>query len=125
MTGETLNYKRRLEINVVKYFQMAEEETPHNRTKQRTRGAIGMSPSGNKQGVFKFMTLGSTKKVTSPIWDEIPMLDTIIYQVNALGQGQPNDLEFLDSKKFPIVELETWYSPRCPLRSHSLVCIEN
>ena len=64
-----------------------------------------MVPNGNKQGVFKFMTLVSTKNVTRQSWDEIPMPDTVIYRVNALVQGQHNDLEFLDSKKFPILEL--------------------
>ena len=32
------------------------------------------------------------------------MPETIISQVNALGQGQPNDLELLDCKTRPIVE---------------------
>ena len=46
------------------------------------------------------------KKVTRQIWDAIPMPDTVIYRVNALGQGQPNDLQLLGCKKLPIVELE-------------------
>ena len=34
------------------------------------------------------------------------MPDTIISQVNALLQGQPNDIEFLDQKKHTIGEIE-------------------
>ena len=34
------------------------------------------------------------------------MPDIVIYRVNALGQGQPNDLQLLGCKKLPIVELE-------------------
>ena len=45
------------------------------------------------------------KKVVRRSWDAIPMPDTMIARVNALGQGQPNDIELLDHKKRPIGEL--------------------
>ena len=66
------------------YFQIHEEETPHNSTIPRTRGDICMGPSGNKQGGFKFMTIVSMKKVLSQSWCAIPMPDTAIVKVNAL-----------------------------------------
>ena len=47
------------------------------------------------------MTLGSMEKVVRRIWDAIPMPDTVISRVNALGQGQPSDIDFLDHKKSP------------------------
>ena len=65
-----------------------------------------MGPSGNKQGGFKFMTLGSMKKMNRWSWDEIPIPDTIIAQLNALDQGEPNDLQLCDSKKRPIKEID-------------------
>ena len=65
-----------------------------------------MGTSGKNQSGFKFMTLGSMKKVVRQRWDEIPIPDTVIARVNALSQGQPNDLELLDFKKHPIGELE-------------------
>ena len=65
-----------------------------------------MSPSEKKQGGFKFMTLGSIKKVVRRIWDAIPMPDTVVSRLNALGQGQIIDLDFLDIKKRPIGELK-------------------
>ena len=40
------------------------------------------------------------------IWDAIPIPDTIIAQLNALDQGQPNDLQLRDSKKRPIKEID-------------------
>ena len=52
------------------------------------------------------MTLESTKKVVRGSWDAIPIPDTVIARVNALGQGQPNDLDLLDRKKRPIGEIE-------------------
>ena len=105
MTGETLNYKRYTAIPFGKYFQIHKEETPRNSTRPITRSAICMVPSGNKQGGFKFMTLGSMKKVVRRIWDELPMPDTVIAQVNTLGQGQPNDLDLLDRNIRTIGEL--------------------
>ena len=65
-----------------------------------------MGPSGNKQGGFKFMTLGYMKKVVRRIWDAILMPDTVISQVNTLGQGQPDDIGFLDHKNHPIGEID-------------------
>ena len=38
--------------------------------------------------------------------DAILMPDTIIAQLNALDQGQPNDLQLCDSKKSPIKEID-------------------
>ena len=99
MTGKTLNYKRHLAIPFGQYCQIHEEEIPCNGTRPRTRGYICVGPRGNKQGGFKFMTLGSMEKVVRRSWDTIPMPVTVIELVNALGQGQPNDLDFLDSQK--------------------------
>ena len=107
ITGKTLNYKSNLEINFVQYCQIHKEDTPCNITKSKTRGAICMSPSGNKQGGFKFMTLGSMKKVTRKFWDRIMIPDTAIAQVDTLGQVQPNYLQLLVLKKLPIGELNT------------------
>ena len=96
MNGETLNYKRDLEIPFGKYFQIHEEENPHNSTRPRTRDAICMGTSGNNQGGFNFMTLRSMKKVVRRSWDALPIPNTVIVRVNALGQGNTNDLDFLD-----------------------------
>ena len=106
MTGETLNYKRRLEIPFGQYFKIHEEDNPCNNTKPRIRGEIFMGTSRNKQGVFNFMTLGYMKKVVRQSWDTTPMPDTVIAQVNAIEREQINDLDFLDIKKLPIGYLE-------------------
>ena len=36
------------------------------------------------------------KKVVRWIWDSIPTPDTVIVWMNALDQGKPNDLDFID-----------------------------
>ena len=107
LTNDTLNYKRHLEIQFGKYCQIHKEDNPHNSTRPRTRGDICVGPRGNKQSGFNFMTLVSMKKVVRRSWDEIPMPDTIIAQVNALFHGKSNDIDFVDSKKRPIVDINT------------------
>ena len=47
------------------------------------------------------------KKVVIQSWDVIPIPDTVIARVNALGQGKPNVIDFLDCKKCPIGEIYT------------------
>ena len=49
------------------------------------------------------------KNVVRRSWDVIPITDTVIAQVNALSQGQHNDLDLLDQNKHPIGKLNiTW-----------------
>ena len=61
-----------------------------------------MGPSGNNKVGLKCMTRESMKKAVRQIWDDIPMPDTVIVRVNAIEQGQPNDLDFLDHRKRPV-----------------------
>jgi hypothetical protein len=42
------------------------------------------------------MALNTGKKITHQSWDVIPMLDTVIAHVNALGTDQPKQLIFTD-----------------------------
>ena len=105
ITGETLNYKRHLAIPFGKYSQIHEEDIPRNSTRPRTRGAMCMGTSINNQVGLRFMTLGSMKNVVSKMQDAISLPDTMIAQVKALGQGQPNDIDLLDSKKRIIGEI--------------------
>ena len=96
MTGDTLNYKRHLEITFGHYCQIHKGDTPHKITRPCIRGAICMDPRGNSKGGFKFKTLGSMKRVVRQSWDATPMPDTVIARVNTIVQGKPNDIDFLD-----------------------------
>ena len=44
------------------------------------------------------MSLTTVQKITYYSWDEIPMSDTVIDQVNKLGRYQPEHLTFRDIK---------------------------
>jgi hypothetical protein len=78
MSGETLDYKKHIHLQIGKYFQVHEEYNPRNSQIARTKGAISLRPSGNLQGGFKFMALNSGKKIVRRSWDVIPMPDLVI-----------------------------------------------
>jgi hypothetical protein len=53
-----------------------------------------LGPSGNLEGGYKLVALNTGKKITRRSWDVIPMPDTVITCVNALGTDQPEQLIF-------------------------------
>ena len=52
------------------------------------------------------MTLGYMKNLVRQSQDALPMPDTVIARLNALGQGKPNDIDFIDCNNCPIVYLD-------------------
>ena len=97
MSGEILEYKKHLQLQVGQYCQVHEEELSQNSQVARTRGgAISLGPSENLQGGFKFMALDTGNKISRRNWDAIPMLDLVIARVNVLGIYQPKLLTFTD-----------------------------
>jgi hypothetical protein len=78
MSGEMLDYKKHMSLQLGQYCQVHEEDNPHNSQIARTKGAISLVPSGNLQGRFKFMALNSGKKSIRRSWDVIPMPDIVI-----------------------------------------------
>jgi hypothetical protein len=96
MTGETLHYKKHLNLQLGQYCQVHEEDQPQNSLLPRTQGAICLGPSGNVQGGYKFMSLATMKQIVRRSWDEIPMPTAVITRVNALGHDQPKQFVFTD-----------------------------
>jgi hypothetical protein len=84
LSGETLDYKKHLSLQVGQYFQVHEEDNPRNSQIARTKGSISLGPSGNLQGTFKFMALNTVKKIVRQSWDVIPIPDLVIDRFNAL-----------------------------------------
>jgi hypothetical protein len=107
MSGETLDYKKHLSLQIGQYCQVHEEDTPRNSQRPRTKGAISLGPSGNLQGGFKFMALNTGQKIVRRSWDAIPMPDTVIARVNELGSDQPKQLIFTDRHGRLIGDVET------------------
>ena len=52
------------------------------------------------------MAINTGKKIVWRIWDVIPMLDTVITGVNALGSDQPKQLIFTDRRGRPIGDIK-------------------
>jgi hypothetical protein len=94
MSGETLDYKKHLSLQIGQYCQVHEEDHPRNSQLARTKGAISLGPSGNLQGGFKLMALNTGKKIVRLSWDVIPMQDVVIARINALGSDQPRQMTF-------------------------------
>jgi hypothetical protein len=106
MSGETLDYKKHLSLQLGHYCQVHEEDNPRNSQIARTKGAISLGLSGNLQGGFNFMDLNSSKKIVCLSWDVIPMPDIVINRVNALGCDQPQHMTFADRHRRLIGDVE-------------------
>jgi hypothetical protein len=96
MSGENLDYKKHLSLQIGQYCQVHVEDNPRNSQIARTKGAISLGPSGNLQGGFKCMALNTGKKIVHRSWDVITMPDLVIARVNALGSDQPWQMTFTD-----------------------------
>ena len=97
MTGDSINYKRRIGIHIGQYCQVNKEDTPFNRNKPRNKGDIYIGPSINMQG-FKFMSMRSMEKTTRRYWDMSLISDKLIDLVNILGKYQQQLLVSTDHK---------------------------
>jgi hypothetical protein len=106
MSEETLDYKKQLSCQVGQKCQVHKKDTPRNSQSLRTKGAILVGPSGNLQGGYKFMALNTGKKITHRSWDVIPMPDTVIAHVNALGTDQSEQLVFTNQCRCLIGDVE-------------------
>jgi hypothetical protein len=104
MSGETLNYKKHLSLQVGQYCQVHEEDTPRNSQSPRTKGAISLGPSGNLQGGYMFMALRKENYSSKLGCDSHAY--TVIAHVNALGTDQPEQLIFTDRRGRPIGDVE-------------------
>jgi hypothetical protein len=64
MSGESLDFKKHLSLQVGQFCQQVHEEDTLCKSKSpRTKGAILLGPSGNLQGGYKFMALNTGKKI--------------------------------------------------------------
>jgi hypothetical protein len=82
MSGEMLDFKKHLSLQIGQYCQVHEEDTPRNSQATHTKGAISFGPRGNFQGGFKFMALNSGKKIVRRSWDVIPFPEVVINRVS-------------------------------------------
>jgi hypothetical protein len=78
MSGDTLDYKKHLSLQVGQYFQVHEEDNPRNSQLTRIKGAISFGPSHNVQGGVKFMALNTRNNIVRRSWDVISIPELVI-----------------------------------------------
>jgi hypothetical protein len=91
MTGRpTPNYND-MKIEFGSYAQVFESNEPTNTVKARTTGAIALTPTGNTQGGYNFLSLATGRKLSRQQWDMLPMPDRVIAAVElmAAAENQP------------------------------------
>ncbi|KAI2509414.1 Reverse transcriptase (RNA-dependent DNA polymerase) [Fragilaria crotonensis] len=73
------------------YVQVFEENAPSNTPRSRSLGAIALSPTGNAQGDYYFLSLASGARISRHQWTVLPTPDTAIARVEALAlhEGRP------------------------------------
>jgi hypothetical protein len=67
------------------YVQVFEDNAPSNTLRSRSLGAIALTPTGNAQGDYFFLSLATGNRLSRHQWTELPMTDTAIARVEALA----------------------------------------
>ena len=106
LTGEQLDYRKDLGLQLGAYCQVHQNEKPRNSMKARTLPALYLGPSGNLQGGRLFLSLSTGQSITRFAYDVLPMPATVIARVEALAKGQPEDHVFADRKGRIIGDVE-------------------
>ena len=91
VTGVGTPDYHRMRVEFGSYVQIFEDNDPSNTLRARSTGAIALTPTGNAQGDYYFMSLATGKKVSRHSWTVLPITDTAIARVEkiALHQKQP------------------------------------
>ena len=66
-------------------MQVFEDITPSNTLRARSLGAIALTPTGNVQGGYFFLSLATGNRISRHSWTELPLTDTAIARVEALA----------------------------------------
>ena len=92
MTGKPSPDYNGMKIEFGACPQVFEDKDPTNTMKARTSGAIVLTPTGNAQGGYYFLSLLATgRKLYRQQWNELPMPNGVIATVErmALAEQQP------------------------------------
>jgi hypothetical protein len=74
------------------YVQVFEDNDPSNTLQSRSLGAIALTPTGNANGDYNFMSLATGAKIARHRWTVLPMTDTAIARVEALAFNEDQPL---------------------------------
>ena len=95
---QTLNFKKHCKARFGAYCEANDKPTPSNTMVSRSTRAIVLGPTGNMQGTYKVFNLRTGKKIKRRKLTVMPMPDSVIAQVERLGQrnAAPNMFDFSD-----------------------------
>ncbi len=105
MSREQIHYKY-YSMPFGSYCQVHEENLPRNNMAARIQGAISLGPSENMQGGHKFFSPTTGRVINRRSWNIIPMPNTVIVQINILGEEQPKLLVFHDHSSRKIGDMD-------------------
>ncbi|KAI2501302.1 Reverse transcriptase (RNA-dependent DNA polymerase) [Fragilaria crotonensis] len=88
VTGAGLPDYRALTLEFGSYVQVFEDNSPTNTTRARSLGAIALTPTGNAQGDYHFLSLASGALISRHQWTAVPMTDATIARVEALAKHE-------------------------------------
>ncbi|KAI2508903.1 Reverse transcriptase (RNA-dependent DNA polymerase) [Fragilaria crotonensis] len=74
------------------YAQVFEDNSPSNTLRARSLGAIALTPTGNAQGDYFFLSLATGSRLSRHQWTELPMTDTAIARTEALALHEKQPL---------------------------------
>jgi hypothetical protein len=82
------------------YYKVHVDPEIMNTLEPRTRWTICMGPAENLQGIYKFLSLATRKKVTQRKFTEMPVIEVVIKQVEemAVKDGAGKGISFKDRK---------------------------
>ena len=81
-----------MRVELGAYVQVFEDNTPSNTLKSRSVGAIALTPTGNAQGDYYFMSLATGKRLSRHNWTPLPITDSAIARVYALASAENQPL---------------------------------
>ena len=89
-TGTPNFHHMRLELGT--YVQVFEDNSPSNTLRARSLGAIALTPTGNAQGDYFFLSLATGHRLSRHTWTALPLPDTAIARVEALALHEQQPL---------------------------------
>jgi hypothetical protein len=92
MTGRPTPNFNDMKIEFGAYAQVFEDSNPTNTPRARTTGAIALTPTGNAQGGYFFLSLATGRKLSRKQWDNLPMPDGVVAAVERMAQDESQPL---------------------------------
>ena len=93
LTGSPPPDFNRMRLELGSYVRNFEDYDPYNSTlRARSTGAIALTPTGNFNGDYSFMSLATGALISRHGWTELPTTETAIARVEAIAKNENQPL---------------------------------